>query len=90
MSVMTEAGASAGETRIAIKGVEWKVYDTWVDSLPEGSPVRMAYDGRSLEIMVKGPVHENFRDLLGRFVREVADALAALLHNEADLRGLEP
>jgi Uma2 family endonuclease len=76
MSVMTEAGGIAGETRIAIKGVNWKVYETWVDLLPEGSPVRMAYDGRSLEIMVKGPVHENFRDVLGRFVREVADALA--------------
>lgn len=65
-----------GETRIAIKGVGWNVYESWVDSLPDRSPVRMAYDGRNLEILVKGPSHENFRDLLGRFVRVVASVLA--------------
>jgi hypothetical protein len=76
MSVMTRAEGSRGETRIAVKGVGWNEYETWVDSLSEGTPVRMAYGGRSLEIMVKGPVHESFRDFLGRFVREVAEVLA--------------
>lgn len=75
MSTTMPAGASQGETRIAIKGVPWSVYETWIDSLPAGTPVRMAYDGRNLEIMVKGPVHEGFRELLGRFVREVAETL---------------
>ncbi|MFO0889714.1 MAG: Uma2 family endonuclease [Isosphaeraceae bacterium] len=76
MGTPTMSTGIVGETRIAIKGVPWTVYETWIDSLPEGTPVRMAYDGRDLEIMVKGPVHESFRDLLGRFVREVSESLA--------------
>ena len=32
----------------------------------------MAYDGEDLEIMTKGPKHEDFRELLGRIVAEVA------------------
>jgi Uma2 family endonuclease len=77
MSVTTKAIASesGGETRIALPGLGWQIYEKWVDSLPAGSPVRMAFDGRNLEIMVKGPVHEDFRSLLGRFVEEVATEL---------------
>ena len=75
MSLATDTARTGGETRIAVKGVSWKVYESWIDSLPERTHVRMAYDGRNLEIMVKGPLHENFRDLLGRFVRVVSSAL---------------
>jgi Uma2 family endonuclease len=77
MSVTTRASVpeSAGETRIAIRGLGWQVYENWVASLPESSPVRMEFDGRSLEVMVKGPVHEDFRGLLGRFIEEVATEL---------------
>ena len=45
---------SGAETRIAIRGVEWKVYDLLSDAVGEGSHVRMAYDGKDLEIMTKG------------------------------------
>jgi Uma2 family endonuclease len=79
MSVAAGTAGTGGETRIVIEGVDWKVYESWVGSLPEGSPVRMAYDGKNLEIMVKGPLHENFRDFLGRFVREVAASFAVPL-----------
>jgi hypothetical protein len=41
-----------GETRILIPGVRWSFYETFLDALPEGSPVRLAYDGKDLEIMV--------------------------------------
>jgi hypothetical protein len=34
------------ETRILIPGVRWSFYETFVDALPEGSPVRLAYDGK--------------------------------------------
>ena len=53
-------------------GVPWSVYELWVNSLPERSGIRMAYDGEDLEIMTKGPKHEDFRELLGRIVTEVA------------------
>lgn len=63
------------ETRLPIPGFSFRAYEIWVESLPERSPVRMAYDGRSLEIMVKGPMHEDFRGVLGRFVEVVAGEL---------------
>jgi Uma2 family endonuclease len=63
---------AAGETRILVAGVPWDFYSRFVDGLPAWSKVRAAYDGRDMEIMVKGPMHEDFRGLLGRFVEEVA------------------
>ena len=35
------------EARLVVPDVSWPVYETWVDSLPESTPVRMAYDGRA-------------------------------------------
>ncbi len=63
------------EARLVVPDVSWSVYETWVDSLPESTPVRMAYDGRNLEIMTKGPDHEDYRQLLGHLVVETARAL---------------
>lgn len=61
-----------GETRIAVRGVPWRTYELWVDSLPPRSGVRMAYDGEDLEIMTKGRSHENYGALIGNLVSEVA------------------
>jgi len=63
---------TAGETRIRTAGVSWEFYANFVDGLPERSGVRAAFDGEDMEILVKGPLHEDFRSLLGRFVDEVA------------------
>jgi len=63
---------TAGEARILVSGVSWDFYAGFVGGLPEWSRVRAAYDGEDMEIMVKGPLHEDFRGLLGRFVEEVA------------------
>ncbi|WP_337175678.1 hypothetical protein [Paludisphaera sp.] len=64
--------ATGGETRILAAGVSWGFYERFVDGLPESSPVRAAFDGEDMEIMVKGPIHREFRSLLGRFAEEVA------------------
>jgi len=61
-----------GETRIRAPGVSWDFYERFVDGLPERSGVRTAYDGEDMEVLVKGPLHEDFRALPGRFVEEVA------------------
>jgi len=66
---------AGGETRILIPGVRWSFYETFVDALPEGSPVRLAYDGRDLEITVTGPLHHDFADLLDAFFKAVARGL---------------
>jgi len=63
------------EARLVVPDVSWPVYETWVDALPESMPVRMAYDGRNLEIMTKGPDHEGYRQLLGHLVVEIARSL---------------
>ncbi len=63
------------EARLVVPDVSWPVYETWVDALPESTPVRMAYDGRNLEIMTKGPDHEGYRQLLGHLVVEIARSL---------------
>ncbi|MGC8641179.1 MAG: Uma2 family endonuclease [Isosphaeraceae bacterium] len=81
MSTVTtkrEAGAvdeRPGESRFLVPDAPWRVYETMADSLPESTPVRLAYDGRDLEIMTKGPDHEDFRILLGHIVVEVARVL---------------
>jgi Uma2 family endonuclease len=65
-----------GETRIVIRGVDWEIYDKLSDAVGEGQHVRLTYDGKDLEIMTIGHVHEHFKDLLGLFVSEVATVLA--------------
>ena len=65
-----------GEARIVIRGVDWEVYDKLSDAVGEGQHVRMAYDGRDLEIMTTGNVREYFKDFLGQFVSEAATVLA--------------
>lgn len=75
----TEASDTAvvGETRIRTADVSWEFYTRFVEGLPVWSKVRAAYDGEDMEIMDKGPLHEDFRALLGRFVEEVATEAGA-------------
>ena len=44
----------------------------WRVPLPPQTPAKLAYDGKDLEIMVKGPVHNDFASLFDRFIRLVA------------------
>jgi Uma2 family endonuclease len=65
----------AGETRILVPRVPWRLYEAFVELLPEGSPIRTAFDGKDMEIMVTGPLHDDFADLLDQFVKAVAGEL---------------
>jgi Uma2 family endonuclease len=56
------------EQRIVIRNVGWEVYDLLSDAIGEKQHVFLAYDGRDLEIMTKGRVHESYRELLGRLI----------------------
>jgi hypothetical protein len=53
-----------GETRTLVEKVPFSLYETFLDSLPEGSAIRLAYDGRDMEIMTTGPLHDDYADLL--------------------------
>jgi Uma2 family endonuclease len=64
-----------GEKRILVPRATWTLYKNFVEELPESTPIRVAFDGRSMEIMVKGPVHDRFSDLLDHLVKAVAGVL---------------
>ncbi|MGZ3470783.1 MAG: hypothetical protein ACXWO1_14400, partial [Isosphaeraceae bacterium] len=52
------------ERRLVIRGARWDDYLTLVDSLDEHSPLRVAFDGKDIEIMTKGSDHDRFSYLL--------------------------
>ncbi len=64
-------GVVLAEQRIVIRGVSWEIYDLLSDAIGEKQHVYLAYDGRDLEIMTKGRIHENYGDFLRKFVGAV-------------------
>src|SRR5262249_23255750 len=70
-----------GEIRIAIRDVGWHVYETLVDSIGEGQHVRVAYDGKDLEIMTTGYHHQGYKVRFG--------CLMSALRFELDIPCLE-
>lgn len=59
------------EQRIVIPGVNWHVYETLVDSIGESQHVYVAYDGRDMEIMTTGYMHDDYKGLFGRFMNAI-------------------
>jgi hypothetical protein len=53
------------EERGVMRGVSWNFYDRLTDAINERSSIRVAFDGKDVEIMVVGPVHEGLGDRLG-------------------------
>lgn len=75
-------GTIPGDNRFAIVDATWDLYDRLTDAVGEGKNIRLAFDGKDLEVMTTGPLHEGFKDLLSSFVKEVAVEL------EIEYRGL--
>jgi len=67
--------AIAGEQRIVIRGVSWDLYDRLSDAVGEGQHVYVAFDGKDLELMTTGMIHDNYGEFFGWFVRIVASEL---------------
>jgi Uma2 family endonuclease len=57
--------------RMVFRGVSRDVYESLSQAICEGEHVRLAYDGKDLEIMVTSNLHENLKELLGKFVAAV-------------------
>jgi Uma2 family endonuclease len=66
--------SSRVDERGAIRDVSWKFYDRLSDAIETGS-IRMAYDGKDVEIMTLGPAHEGLSGLLRQFLDLVLDGL---------------
>jgi Uma2 family endonuclease len=63
------------DERGVIRDVSWGFYDRLSNAIETGS-IRMAYDGKDIEIMTLGPLHEGISGLLKQFVDLVIDGLA--------------
>jgi Uma2 family endonuclease len=82
MSPITTISSSNSETtRVAqeecgvMRNVSWHFYDRLSDAIGEQPNIRMAYDGKDLEIMTSAPGHERSRELLGSFIEAVAEGI---------------
>ena len=64
-----------GDQRTVFPGVDWHTYNQLSEAIVEGRPVRLIYDGKDLEIMVTGNVHELYKEFLGTIVRAVDQCL---------------
>ena len=62
---------SGGDQRTVFRGVGRHIYDALSEALTEGQHVRLAYDGKDLEIMVTSNVQEHWKELFGTIVRAV-------------------
>ena len=54
--------------RIVFRGVSHDAYESLSRAMSEGEHIRLAYDGKDLEIMVTSNLHENWKDLLAKIV----------------------
>ncbi len=79
-----------GETRILVPNASWTLYEGFVKNLPESSPIRTAFDGKDVEIMVKGAIHDYFADLLNDFIKIIAVALAVPIKSFGETTWIRP
>jgi Uma2 family endonuclease len=65
-----------GEQRTVFRGVDWQAYHSLSEATVEGQHVRLAYDGKDLEIiMVTGNVHEHWKELLIKIINALTSWL---------------
>src|SRR5271166_4888778 len=64
-----------GDQRTVFRGGDWHTYNQLCQAAGEGSHLRLIYDGKDLEIMVVGNIHEQIKELFGAIVRAVATGL---------------
>ena len=60
-----------GDHRTVFRGVSWETYQSLSRAQGEGDHVRLAYDGKDLEIMTTGYVHEVLKELVGLIIKAV-------------------
>jgi Uma2 family endonuclease len=63
------------DTRVVIADVTWDDYESLVDVIDEGANCRVAYDGKDIELMNVGPIHDSLGEILGQFINIVAEEL---------------
>src|SRR5580658_5929473 len=74
-AVLTETTTIPGEERGVMRDVSYNLYDRLSASLSEHTSIRLAYDGKDIEIIVVGPIHDQLKELIGVFIHEVSVGL---------------
>jgi hypothetical protein len=70
------SGFGLDEQRVVFRGVSRQVYESLSEAPTDGRHIRMAYDGKDLEIiMVIGNIHEHWKELLSKIVNAVTSWL---------------
>ncbi|MBV8486986.1 MAG: Uma2 family endonuclease [Planctomycetaceae bacterium] len=67
------------ERRLVIQGASWDDYLALSGSLHERTVLRVAFDGKDIEIMTKGRDHDRFSYLIDKFIVAVAHAQGVLV-----------
>ena len=73
---------TAQNKRVAVRGVDWAYYERLAEVVGD-SRIRLAFDGKDLEIMVTGPLHENVGEFAGEMVKAIAKELAIAFRSMA-------
>jgi Uma2 family endonuclease len=63
------------DKRVVIIDVTWEDYEGLVEQMGESRNCRVAFDGKDIEMMTLGPVHERQKSLLDWFIMIVAGEL---------------
>ena len=56
------------DRRVVFRGVDWAYYERFLKVIGEGRGIRLTYDGKDLEIMSPGPLHEEIGKVAGDLV----------------------
>jgi hypothetical protein len=84
-----------GDRRTIFRGVDWHTYNQLCQATGDGSHVRLVYDGKDLEIVDVGNIHEQIKELLATIVRAVVTRLeidfvgSGQTMWQTEIRGLE-
>jgi Uma2 family endonuclease len=60
-----------GDQRTVFRGVDWHTYSQLSEAAGECGSIRLIYDGKDLEIMVIGNIHDYYKGLLIKIVNAV-------------------
>jgi Uma2 family endonuclease len=65
-----------GDQRIVIRGADWELYDRLTEAIGGEQHIHVSFDGKDMEIMTTGRLHEDYKGLFGRFIGAVTFELA--------------
>jgi Uma2 family endonuclease len=71
---MTVATATRAD-RVILYNLDWEQFENILQNLGEQRGARVAYDNGTLEIMTPLPEHEFYKEVIGDFVKDIAEEL---------------